>query len=116
MAVISTLGTPAGVANMTPKNSFLVRCAVPVVEVLIMTNLMTLMIMAYGIISMDLQEPGHYQLMGHHSIGQEMMATTVALGATMMAKQILEPGRTLTILNQVNGSQQLKIHIQDISL
>jgi hypothetical protein len=46
--------------------------------------------------------------------GQEMMITTVALGVTMKAKQISEPGRTLTIQSQVNGSRPLKIHPLDI--
>jgi hypothetical protein len=45
-----------------------------------------------------------------------MTKLLVVPGTTMIAKQISELGRTLTILNQVNGSQQLKIHIQDIWL
>ena len=59
-------------------------------------------------------EPGLQQAMDNQVIGQEMTTLIVVLGATMMVKQILEPGRTLTILNQVNGSRQLRNHLQDI--
>ena len=74
------------------------------------------MVMVCGFISMAQLEYGPYQVMVHQVIGQEMTVTTVALGATMMAKQISEPGRALTILNQVNGSQPPRIHTQDIWL
>ena len=90
-----------------------VRCAVLVEEVHIMT---TLKIMAFGIISMDRLEPGLYQVTDHQVIGQEMMVLIVVPGLMMMATQQLEPGKTLIILNQVNGSQQQKIHTPDILL
>ena len=97
--------------DMIRTRSFQVKCAAFVEEVLIVT---TPLMVAYGIISMAQLEPGLQQVMEYLVIGQEMMVTTVALGATMMAKQISEPGRTLTILNQVNGYRQLRNHLQDI--
>ena len=97
----------------TPIHLMLRRCVASAEEVLFMTKPR---IMAYGTILMAQLEPGPYRVMGHQVIGQVTMALKVVPGATKMATQHLATGLTLTVLNQDNGSQPLKIYPQDIWL